>query len=160
MPDPWLTEKELKKHQEEVEKHPLTKEAEEAKKAADKDAEKLHKQQEENRKKVEEGELVEVRANGAVVGYRNAEDVPEEELAFGGSGTTGIKPKEEGRGGNPEDNEIGPAGDKIPEEPHGNVNSTEPSVEDVKKAEEKSAKRAEKRDANKGDNKDAKGDNK
>lgn len=81
MPDPWLTEEELDAHNKEVEKHPLSKQADEARKAHEKDAEELHKEQQKNRKKVEEGELVEVRANGAVVGYRDAEEVEKQEQA-------------------------------------------------------------------------------
>lgn len=110
MPDAWLNEEELKEHQKEVENSPLTKQAEEATKNAEKESEEFLKEQEELRKKVEKGELVEVRANGAVTGYRDADNVSDAEKAFAG----GIKPKAEGRGGNPEDNETGPAGDKIP----------------------------------------------
>lgn len=150
MPDPWLSEDELKKHEEEVKNHPLTKEAEEAREAAEKEHEEYRKEQAELQKKAQDGELIPTYSNGAQTGFRNADDVPEEEKAFGGAGGTGIKPKEEGRGGNPEDGETGPAGDKIPEAPHGNAESTAPSTEDVKKAEEKTQKRgAEKREAQK-----------
>lgn len=77
MPDPWLTEEELAEHQKEVENHPLTKQAEEAKAAHEEDVEDARKEREENEKKVEEGELVREYANGAVVGYRDADAVEE-----------------------------------------------------------------------------------
>jgi hypothetical protein len=96
MPDPWLSEEELEQHNKDVENHPLTKEAEEAKSLAEKDEEKAHKEAVENRKKVESGELVEVRANGAVVGYRDADQVDDSEVAQ--AFAEGVKPKEDGAG--------------------------------------------------------------
>jgi hypothetical protein len=110
MPDAWLNEEELKAHEEEVKNHPLTKQAEEAREAHEKDAEELAKQQAENRKKVEAGELEEVRANGAVTGYREAgAGLPDDEEAreVAELFQDGVKPKEEGRGGATE-GELGP----------------------------------------------------
>ena len=101
MPDPWLSEDELEKHNKEVENHPLTKEAEEAKQAAEQLHEEERQKAEENRKGVEEGKLEPMYANGAVVGYRNTEDMPDE------PNLGGIKPKAEGRGGATE-GELGP----------------------------------------------------
>lgn len=77
MSDPWLTEEELAEHQKAVDNHPLTKKAEEAKSAHEGDVEDARKQREENEKKVEDGELVREYANGAVVGYRDADAVDE-----------------------------------------------------------------------------------
>jgi len=97
MPDPWLTDEELDQFNKDVENHPLTKQAEEAKSNAEDLAEEKRKQDAENQKKVEEGELVEVRANGAVVGYRDASQVEDAELqqAF----AEGVKPAEDSQGG-------------------------------------------------------------
>jgi hypothetical protein len=97
MPDPWLSDEELEQHNKDVENHPLTKQAEEAKKDAENLAEEARKEQVENQKKVEEGELVEVRANGAVVGYRDADQVDNSEVAQ--AFAEGVKPKEDGAGG-------------------------------------------------------------
>lgn len=130
MPDPWLSEKELEKHEEEVANHPLTKQAEAYNEAAKKEAKEAAEEQEKLRERVDEGELVEVRSNGAVSGYREVADLSEEDLAA--QQVAGIKPKEEGRGGNPEDNETGPAGDKVPEPPATNAD---------KAAEEKSKRK-------------------
>src|SRR4051812_27086285 len=93
MPDPWLSEEELKEHNKEVENHPLTKQAEDAAEAHEKDAEELHKQQEKDRKAVEAGDKVPVYANGAVVGYRDADDVDAGPAAS--EFAEGFRPKEE-----------------------------------------------------------------
>lgn len=110
MPDPWLSEEELEEHNKEVENHPLTQQANDAAEAAEKDAEELRKRQEEDRKAVEAGEKVPVYANGAVVGYRDADQVDPVEQAF----AEGVKPKEEGAGQDPVtgDTNVGALGDE------------------------------------------------
>lgn len=96
MPDPWLSQEELEQHQKEVENHPLTKQAEEVKAQHEEDVEAARKEQAENQKRVEAGELVEVRSNDAVVGYRDADQVEDSEVAQ--AFAEGVKPKEQGAG--------------------------------------------------------------
>lgn len=124
MPDPWLTEAELEEHNKEVENHPLKKQGDEAAEAAEKEHEEARKEAAKNQKKVEKGELVPVYANGAIVGYRDAEAAegepaeqePEEPVGISGNteptpARRGRRPKAEGKGGAPENNDTGTSGE-------------------------------------------------
>lgn len=132
MPDPWLTEDELKKHNEEVANHPLTEQAKEARELHEKDAEEARKEQAENQKKVEKGELFPVHANGAVVGYRETDGLGEEgseEREVAELFQEGVKPKEDGAGGATE-GELGPVTGSEPAQGEGQSVPREAGSED------------------------------
>jgi hypothetical protein len=129
MPDPWLTDEELKEHEKAVAEHPLTEEAKKAQQEGEEAAEELAQRQEEEEKERQEAHERAVE-----------EGDPEALLAEFGP----IQPAKQG-GATPgaDDGSFGPSGEAQAPPPAGNLESTEPTQEEL---EEAGDKREEKRD--------------